>query len=227
MKFGVGRAIAEFFVIAAGVLAGLAADEWREDRQDAALTDSYMRRLAADLRTDSARWSGLEPVLLRKEDALDSVMSWLRNPNWEVEALAEVAADLTAGAALAYSALTQAERTTFDELVSSGRLDLITDPDVRAELQAYYARVDLNGRRLEARVTRYAPLAYELVPRDSEATVSTGLGEGDLRRIGERVLRSEVEGAAIAEKNRSRERRRIADRLHRQVADLLRRVDEP
>jgi len=129
------RLIGEFTVIVVGVLTALAVDQWSQARQDRSTEASYLARVEADLVADSAM---LETRIRSSGQGLDR----LRALFIEVQA-ADRVVDLSGddedwfylvGDGFAPSAT----RSVFDELISTGRLGLIEDEEVRTTLLSYY-----------------------------------------------------------------------------------------
>ena len=131
------RVVAEVSIIVVGVLIALAAEGWREAASDRALTRTYVAGLSADLRLDSADYVRfLEPNYLPAQAvAADSLIVILGDPT----VIAEPATVLRFLRELLYLPSATKGRATFDDLVSSGRLGLIEDPNLRGALVKYYA----------------------------------------------------------------------------------------
>ena len=219
---GTARAAIEFVVIVAGVLVALSAEEWLHSRADSTLESEYLERLSTDVRADIGRWAAVDRRLERKNAALRGVEIWLRSPDRTEEALRQLVADLVMGAFLAYGAGTDAQRATFDELVSTGRLQLLRETELRSALISYYGEVDLQRIRVIARETAYAPAIYELVPNDAEFEPRKGLTIDDLVLIADNTTNGNVGGLATAELNRGLMRRQVTGILSSRSASLLR-----
>ena len=131
------RILAEVSIIVVGVLIALAAEGWREAVSDRDLTDGYLAGLAADIRLDSAAYERfLDPNYLPAQAvASDSLILILGDPT-TVVAPATVLRFLREQL---YLLSATKSRATFDDMVSSGRLGLIDDPDLRTALVRYYA----------------------------------------------------------------------------------------
>jgi hypothetical protein len=125
------RLIAEFFVIVIGVLGALAADQWVQDREDRVLEAEYLDRLRADAGYDREEIRFVQAVTLAGVAAIDSMLD---------PAFVERASDdaLFSAALLAASARqVDLSRGTWEELVASGRIALLKDPEVRLALADY------------------------------------------------------------------------------------------
>ncbi len=223
---GTTRAVVEFVVIVAGVLVALSAEEWLQSRADSELEAEYLEALSTDVQRDSARWTGIDQSLEEKNAALTRVINWLRSPDKTEDTLRQLVTDLARGAGLAYGAATNAQRVTFDELVSTGRLELLQDIELRSALISYYALVDLQQVRVIARETAYAPRVYELVPNEAEFVPRKDLTLTDLLLIADNTINGNVRALATAELNRGLLRREVAEILAAEATLLLALLDE-
>ncbi len=222
---------AESAAIVASILLAFAIDAGWQNHTDSALETEYLQRLDSDLHFDLSLWNGLSEggipgrggsIEETKNAALRSAQVWIRKQDYSAVALRQLVADLVIGTRLAYEAGTDSRRTTFDELVSTGRLNLIRDSELRTALSQYYAGVNVQRGRIVNRQTAYAAVVYELVPRESEFVPQHDIALEQLRRIGERVTEERFGDLVTAELNRGRLRQEIASLL---VADASSVVD--
>ena len=139
--------------------------------------------------------------------------------------LRQLVTDLATGAFLAYGAGTDVQQVTFDELVSTGRLQLLRDTSLRTALISYYGAIEVQKVRVIARQTRSAPRVYELVPNESEFVPRTGLTLAQLLVIADKVTDGTVEELATAELNRGLERKEIVQELAPRAESLLALID--
>ena len=58
-----------------------------------------------------------------------------------------------------------ARRATFDDLMGAGRLQIISDPDIRTQIANYCRDYQDSDNRIDERETAYPGLSYQLVPR--------------------------------------------------------------
>ena len=131
------RGFGEFLIIVAGVIVGLAADEWRESLQDRARESDYLERLEADLLTGRAR---IEPYALRFSEvagAVEQLIGVLESRDPVVDTAAFLALTAQAGASgfdrdgLVYSA-------TYDELIATGNLGIIRNRELRRHIVEHF-----------------------------------------------------------------------------------------
>jgi len=146
----------------AGVLIALGVDSWREDRRDAELSRTYMGRLEEDLVADSASYRfdlGLLGVKVRGLETLQTLIETGRLPD---DATAQGFVSLLF--VTRFQGTAQPASATFDELVSTGRLELIPSTDLRASLLDYYAYFEFRRRFLDNQYSEYSAVVSPLVP---------------------------------------------------------------
>ena len=158
-----GSALGELAIIVVGVAIALAFNSWNQRRAEAEELSDYLARLVTDLEADSATYQLVIGVLDRKDAALDEV--------------AEVALGLTEGNADSslFQSLTitggmgfhtpGTQRVTFDDLLATGNLRLIRNPELRTRLIAYYDATDEMWLRIDRRRTGYPQAMYRLNPQ--------------------------------------------------------------
>jgi hypothetical protein len=133
----VRRLAVEFGVIVVGVLVALLAESWWQERGERADEVATLQRIDGELAADSAY--------------LDLYGDWLRivQPGFE-EARDAVNGSSTLGSsaslAMVYASATEVMGrrpiSTWDELLASGRLADMEDPDLRQALVGYYSDFD-------------------------------------------------------------------------------------
>jgi hypothetical protein len=192
--------VGELLIVTVGVLIALALDSWNDARLERRVEDEVLEWLISDLESDTAMFAWWSENVLEKLAALDQVFTILGEPNSPVQ---DSLAFLNAIGTGSYFSWSQpsVRRTTFDELVGSGKLGLIDDLRVRRRIIEYYYLVDDSRGRMQARRTRYPEIAYRLVPRASEWTAPERLDGTRLRLTIEQIRRSELAGHVVAEIN--------------------------
>ena len=126
-----GRLVAEFLVIVIGVLVALGADQWVQGLEERRLESEYLERLRADARYDREEIEFVRAVSMAGLAAVDSVLV----PGY----LSRATDDQVFNDALLAAAARQIDlsRGTWDELVASGRIELLRDAEVRLALAEY------------------------------------------------------------------------------------------
>jgi hypothetical protein len=99
---------------------------------------------------------------------------------------------------------------------------LINDPRLRRQLIEYYYEVEDARERMDARRTGYPHVAYRLVPRSSEFSVSGDLEGNRLRQVIQAIRRSELSEHVQAEINLGRFIQSVTDSLDSLSRSLLR-----
>jgi hypothetical protein len=193
--------VGELIIVILGVTIALAAEQWRQNISDQEIENQYIERLIQDIEFDQVIRDRFRVSSNIKTDALDAALNWIISPNLSQSGISQFLQDLTDGAQRAYAAGIFARRNTFDELVSTGSLGLISDVELRQALQNYYGAIDNETRRLQNRITDYSSTIYGLIPRDPEYTVSPILTDENKVRIIERAKSFDLESRLIAESN--------------------------
>lgn len=135
-------AIGEFTIVLFGVLAALAVDNWNSERQNRALEFVYLDALLADLEKDLASidhtMDGAQIFAERGRILLEAIAT----KNIPVSPRDFVDAATTA-AYLRFATFTQA---TFNDLMATGNLRLIRDPELRGSISNYYNVAEARGQ---------------------------------------------------------------------------------
>lgn len=147
----------EFLVIFVGVVVALAADRWITGADERAAAAYYRQQLVADVRADSTL---LEDRIAAARSRAAVGLAVLRGMSGQVPIPDEDAGRLASDFKLlgAFSLLDY-NRSTWDEMVSSGRVSLVEEPELRRALASYYDDIesftqteiewDVSLRRLE------------------------------------------------------------------------------
>ncbi len=148
----------EFVIIVLGVLAAFAVEGWSEDRENDVLEENYLHRLKEDLARDleqigQARWASFAKaratttLLYELDDPLAAEVPVFtesaRSIDFSVPATEVISVDhLGQLVWLAYRDRTlQPSRSTYDEMIATGRFLVIEDDELRASIIAYYTSV--------------------------------------------------------------------------------------
>ena len=193
------RAATEFVVIVLGVLVALAIDQWNNDRLDRLQEIAIIERLIEDLETDLERIEfGLSRMPQKKEvlRSLAAAFAVDERPSHPLKFLQ----DVIAGSGYGWNQA-RAQRTTYEELVGSGRIGIIRNPDIRTLISSYYSFDFGLYSRIADRETQYPPLSYQLVPRDAEYELSSNLSPNQASQLVDAVYASELPRHTIAELN--------------------------
>jgi hypothetical protein len=124
----------------------------------------------------------------------------------------------------------EARRTTFSELLGSGRFSLIRDSRLREIINEYYDFDSSVHERIDARETDFPHLSYLLIPRENEGTVDgvrglaeieSALTEVEIDRLVSSILASPIEGQLVGELNLARYLRNVGQRVQSRCRDLI------
>lgn len=215
------RPLVEIIVVALGVFGGLAADEWRGVRADAAEAADYRVRLRADLQTDSAFLAAQLEDMEAAVPALERLAVVTRIG--DSEAVDEIAADLVSGVPWSWGGI-PLRRNTMDELVSSGDLGLLPH-DIRERLGDFYTAAsvwedNLLRRRRDAGL---AGLASRFIRKAASTDGGSVLPLTELERDGlmHDLDLAQLRREARAERNHALVAQRYTDGLLEHVERLL------
>jgi hypothetical protein len=162
----------ELIVVVLGVFIGLQASNWNENRQTDAKSADFTRRLRADLRVEAWAWEYQigysNDVLANAKRAADALSG--KTPLSD-EAL------LLAGYRATQFEFTARRRATYDELTSTGEIDLIRDQALRDlamdlyTLPAFSTILDEGTNNLYRKAFRMA------IPHDVQQTLAATCGD--------------------------------------------------
>ena len=164
-------AIGELIIVTLGVMIALLADQWITQQSINEDEKEYIERLIADLVEDQSRLDIAEGFLNLKNPSLSLVYDDLCNQIQNIGNAAEMVQHFSQGVILGFSQ-PFAQTDSYNEILSTGNLNIIADAQIRTELMTYHSVNDTFTRRTQARVTAYPTHFYELVPSSPESRVS-------------------------------------------------------
>jgi hypothetical protein len=119
----------------------------------------------------------------------------------------EFLSDIVSGANFGWNQ-TRPNNTTYQEVLSSGKLSLIRSSDLRSAISLYYFDFTITFNRADERETMFPHLSYQLVPRSSEEStglalreVDPGLTADETASLVDNALRSSIRDHLIGEMN--------------------------
>lgn len=131
----------DLLIVVVGVFIGIQVSNWNDDRRIAALEQSYLARLADDMRRNIARFESDIEFAKSSRDQLTGFLLALKDPvTSDADLVRHTGNYLTDGVFLAKLDATE---TTFNDLQSTGNLDIVRDVALRealVKLHAGYAR---------------------------------------------------------------------------------------
>ena len=165
---GAAKAATEFIVIVVGVLVALAADGWRQDQADRRAEEQYLGRLSADLELGADQLASAHGRVQRLFAASETLIAATDDPATPDSVLVELFQQ-AAIAVLPVRRLTH--DATYRELVTTGRLMIVQDADLRRQIGDYYRDVAFVTEFLAEvptgiydrfqQLTGYAPYAFQ------------------------------------------------------------------
>jgi len=130
------RLAAEFVVIVVGVLVALGFDSWAADRRDRALESEYLARLLDDVRYDLDELAFVDSI---------SKMGYAVSRRMTAPGATDTmpASEVVAGLlVVANVRVPDLSRSTFEELINSGQIELLQSDQVRRALASYNRTVN-------------------------------------------------------------------------------------
>jgi Family of unknown function (DUF6090) len=228
-SYGVG----ELVIVVVGVLIALAVNSWNDDRLARGEEAEIVARLASDLHEDLERLGGQSDGIDAKEASLLRLQAVFATADPHPSDPAAFLHDVINGANYGWTQF-EARRTTFRELVGSGKFSLIRDPALREMINEYYDFDTSTHERIDDRQTNFPHLAYLLVPRENEGSIERETGQGSLRsdlsaaeleQLTSRVLASGLEDQLVGELNLARFVRNIGRRVDARCRELIARLE--
>jgi len=225
-------AIVELAIVTVGVLIALGIDEWNDERLERAEEIDVISRLIADIDADLQGFEFRLKAIDSKEDSLLRVRAAVFNG--APDDPSAFLRDIIVGADFGWNQ-GLAQRATFDDLLGSGRLQVIGNPDIRTRIADYYSHYEDSHNRIEERETAYPGLSYQLVPRGSswngegvvwERDVEADLPEEYLTDLVKSVHESSIGNHVTAEINLARFIRGITKDNQGRATSLVDRLEE-
>ena len=130
-------AVGELIIVVAGVMIALGFDQWNSGRLERVEETEIIERFIADLRVDLDGISfGLGRVT-DKEARILRISSSLESPDGRPKDSTLFLEDVVESATYGWNQA-RARRTTFDEVLASGKFGLIRDTAIRVKIADYY-----------------------------------------------------------------------------------------
>jgi hypothetical protein len=205
LKLDWNYAIGELTIVTVGVLIALAVDQWNSDRLAGLEEAAYVSRFITDIDRDIGTLEYRIKLVDQKLESLDRVADQLRSRL--VSDNQEFLEDIVIGANFGWNQA-RANRDTYDDLVGSGRLSIISDHTIRISISAYYKGFEGRGDRIEERETEYPGMTYKLIPRSTRKdgdssilTVEPSLPPDRVEEIHKNIRDSDFDMLVTAEQN--------------------------
>lgn len=218
------RALGELVIIVLGVLIALGVDSVWEQRRERRSEAAYLQALLSDALSDSLEYETVAGVLSRAESATEAMLDLLGDGEIVGDALVLSQTVFCAS----FLPLPVINRTTLDDLLSTGNLSLLRDRELRSALLKYHGRIatemqwsgEHRGNQDRYR-QRLAAARWSEISGDGVASIE----DVDIRAV---ISRLRADSDAVEALNGMLfAQRRVggeAARLSREVADLLSRL---
>lgn len=158
------RLAAEFAIIVIGVLIALAADNWREERQEQRILDEALGDIAAQIRGQHFTFGRIVgEALPEKVAALNRLVAFLREEDAPVQDTVLLLGDMVTAMG-AGDLWLSGDR--YEALRSSGLLRLLRDPALASRLANTYTGIDLLLEQADRVSAGFAPVAAQVIPME-------------------------------------------------------------
>jgi hypothetical protein len=162
----------DFLIVVLGVFLGIQLGNWNEARLERAQSAVFTRALAADLHADVRTYRGVAGYYASVRDNAERVLESLEGG----APLSD--ADLVISAYRASQvALVPGNRSTFEELVSTGRINLITDAALRQTAIRHFGFDYIEAAAADGRLSDYRSLFRATMPPDAHRAAREHCGD--------------------------------------------------
>ena len=201
-------AVGELLIVVIGVLIALAIDQWNDERLERLEEVDAVARILADLHNDLRSFEFRLKAVDEKENSLLRVKAFLAGAA-QIDPVIFLA-DVVIGANFGWHQ-SSAQRSAYDNLVESGNLGIIANPNIGFEISNYYRYYIDSHDRIDARETDYPEISYHLVPRQirisknggnvGEREIKSGLSDRKMNELVELIQASSIGEQITAELN--------------------------
>jgi len=139
LKLDLPYLLGELAIVVVGVIIALAANGAYEDWKERRVEANYLQRIGAELESGAVQL-GRRESRNSQSRAAGLMLIRLLEPSSPDEA--DVVENFLFAATTGGTAADSSHDTTFRELVSTGNLNIISDPDLRVEITEYYRQLD-------------------------------------------------------------------------------------
>ena len=127
--------VLEVLIVVVGIFIGLQVDDWNERRKESSLERGYIERLEAEVDANTAVYE----AAIRREEEIDKLyrdyFDYLHDPAVASPGKSEL---LTILCRVGIQTRLRFDNTVYDELVSTGRLDIIGHVELTSSLKSYW-----------------------------------------------------------------------------------------
>ena len=162
----------DFVIVVVGVFIGIQVSNWNDSRAEHAQSVIFSSALESDIRADAALYRDVADYYLAVRDNGERALAAL---NGQTSLSDE---DLVISAYRASQvALTAINRSTFDELVSTGRINLISDTALRAAAIEHFGFNFIDVAHADGRQSDYRRLFRGTIPPEVHRAIRANCGD--------------------------------------------------
>ncbi len=194
LKYAVG----EIILIVIGIFLALQLNNWNEGRKDRIEEREVLERIYDELQGHVERMATGGQGAPSRFEMIDRLISI-----FDGEPIEDNTAFLQEVMQVGNISIRKQVKSTYAELLSSGRFSLIQNVDLRNSIFEYYDRIDQTESGNDARRGDYAELVYKLIPRTGRNDLREGLSDEQYARVVQTVLNSDLRSHVLHERNRS------------------------
>ncbi|AOE48774.1 DUF6090 family protein [Kangiella sediminilitoris] len=129
----------DFLVVVSGIFLGMQVSEWNDSRKDRELERIYLERLAEDLQEDLRVFTRIYDESLQKREYIIYIDGLISGDDTDT---LDPVKFMKATDNFGWIRSMGPGKTTWDELVSTGRIELITNHTIKADIAEYYEHFD-------------------------------------------------------------------------------------
>jgi hypothetical protein len=212
-------AIGEIVLVMIGILLALQVNTWNQNRLLRIEEIEAKTRIVTDLGKDIGTIEGRMKRLKSKEVSLLRVKSAIAEGN--VINSQSFLEDILEGTHQGWIQASTS-RSTYDDLIGSGKLGIIENPDVRANISDYYNSFQIVVENLERRQTNYPNLTSQYIPKgENGRRVKSGLNNEEMKGLVSDILKSPIKHYLTAEINFGRFTNKQSSNIKDQAEDLI------
>ena len=215
-------ALGEIVLIVAGILIAVQIGNWNERRLQRVEERIMLERIQDEIEGGISLIPPRFETLERKNDALARVARVFEGQ--AIEDNLSFLEDVFQGRVWGWG-MPLVNRITFDEYVSSGKLGLIRNVELRSQIMGFYDRAQSREMVAALRMGEYAQRVADLVPERGDGPILTGLSENEYAAIAASVLKSDLGSTIIREQSRTRTLGFIWNEIADRGAQLLAEID--
>jgi hypothetical protein len=193
-------AIGEILLIVIGILIAVQIGNWNDRRlariEERIILERIRQEVEESVSDIPRRFEGL----VRKNEALDRVAHVFIEQ--AIEDHLSFLEDVWQARVWGWGMPT-VNRVTFEEYVSSGKLGLIQNADLRSQIMYFFDRAEALENQATHRMGEYHHIVADLIPEGKRRGMLTGLEESKYAAIAESVLKSDLSSHIVRERSRS------------------------